>query len=255
MNNLKKRLRLKSKKKLLNFIDQSRSTEEISIKYKVNYEGLYNNLIDDSIKKAYSLNSKIPYWIKNLTGLSGRKFRYFINNLIESFPNPKYLEIGSWIGSTSCSASYKNKLKISCVDNWSETFENIKEPRDLFLLNINKCLEKETEFQLYDIDFRHLDYKTIGKFNIFFVDGPHHREDHYDVIKIAQDALESEYILIVDDWNWKQVREGTFEAIKDLKLNIQSNIEIRTTQDDLRPLFEGKFTDWHNGYSFFVLKK
>ena len=255
MNNLKKRLRLRKKKRLLNFIEESRSCEETSIKYKVKTESLYNNLLEESIRQAYTLDSKIPRWIRNLSGLSGRKYRYLINNLVENFPNPKYLEIGSWIGSTSCSASYKNKLKIACVDNWSETFENIKKPKDLFLLNINKCLEKETEFKLYEIDFRHLNYKTIGKFNILFVDGPHHKEDHYDVIKISQDALENEYVLIVDDWNWKQVREGTFEAIRDLGLNVKSNIEIKTTQDDLRPLFEGKFTDWHNGYSFFVLKK
>ena len=45
------------------------------------------------------------------------------------------------------------------------------------------------------------------------------------------------------------------EAINDLGLNIKSNIEVRTTQDDSKPLFDGKYTDWHNGYSFFVLKK
>ena len=255
MNNFKKKLRLRRKKKLLNFIDKSRSSEEISIKYNVKSESLYNSLLEESIKHAYTLNSKIPQWIRNLSGLSGRKYRYLINNLVENFPNPKYLEIGSWLGSTACSVSYKNKLKISCVDNWSETFENIRKPKDLFLLNINKCLEKGTEFHLYEIDFRHLDYKAIGKFNIFFVDGPHHKEDHYDVIKISQEALENEYILIVDDWNWKQVREGTLEAINDLGLNIKSNIEVRTTQDDSKPLFDGKYTDWHNGYSFFVLKK
>ena len=32
--------------------------------------------------------------------------------------NPKYLEIGSWAGSTVCSAIYGNKVKALCIDNW-----------------------------------------------------------------------------------------------------------------------------------------
>ena len=46
---------------------------------------------------------KINDFILNLTGLSGRKFRSMLNNLIEKFESPRYLEVGSWYGSTACS--------------------------------------------------------------------------------------------------------------------------------------------------------
>ena len=46
--------------------------------------------------------------------------------------------------------------------------------------------------------------------NIYLYDGPHHFEDHFDGIKLVQPALEKKFILIVDDWNWDQVRNGTY---------------------------------------------
>ena len=55
---------------------------------------------------------KIDQWILNIRGLSGRKYRNLINNLISKLKNPSYLEIGSFTGSTACSAAAKNTLKI-----------------------------------------------------------------------------------------------------------------------------------------------
>ena len=57
-----------------------------------------------------------------MDGLSGRKYRSLINSLINKVKNPSYLEIGSWLGSTACSAAFKNKLTITCIDNWSQVF-------------------------------------------------------------------------------------------------------------------------------------
>ena len=67
-----------------------------------------------------------------MEGMSGRKFRQLINKVIAATPNASYLEIGSWIGSTACSAMHGNRVRITCVDNWSqfggpkeELFKNI----------------------------------------------------------------------------------------------------------------------------------
>ena len=59
----------------------------------------------------------------------------------------------------------------------------------------------------------------------------------------------------MDDWNWDQVRNGTTAAIEDLKLNVISKLEIRTTHDGSNALAFGKNSDWHQGYCFFVIKK
>ena len=73
---------------------------------------------------------------------------------------------------------------------------------------------------------------------------------------MAQPALEDVFFLIIDDWNWAQVRNGTLNAIKDLNIKIISSIEIRTTQDNTMPQFMlGQYSDWHNGYFLTICKK
>ena len=42
-----------------------------------------------------------------MEGLSGRKYRSLINNLIQKIKDPRYLEIGTWLGSTACSAAFE----------------------------------------------------------------------------------------------------------------------------------------------------
>jgi len=45
-------------------------------------------------------------------------------------------------------------------------------------------------------------------------------------------------------------------ALDDLKINIISKIEVKTTQDDSMPkLFIGQYSDWHNGYFIAVCEK
>ena len=149
----------------------------------------------------------------------------------------------------------QNNLNITCIDNWSQNFTNKYNPQKEFLENIKKCLTKKSQFKLISKNFRKINFKKIGKFNIYLYDGPHHLEDHFDAIKVVQPALNEKYLLIIDDWNWDQVRAGTERAIKELKLNIISKLEIRTTIDGSNSLFSGENSDWHQGYCFFVIKK
>ena len=88
-------------------------------------ENLENSLflkIKDSYDEAMAQTRKINDFILNLSGLSGRKFRSMLNNLIEKYESPRYLEVGSWHGSTACSVCYQNKVKLTCIDNWSQKF-------------------------------------------------------------------------------------------------------------------------------------
>ena len=85
-----------------------------------------------------------------MEGLSGRKYRSLINNLVEKIEKPSYLEIGSWLGSTACSAAFKNDFKITCIDNWSQHFlKNFQTPNK-FLKKIlkNVCPQKQNTILL-----------------------------------------------------------------------------------------------------------
>lgn len=255
MENFKRKLLIKKKKRLTQIVNLVSSLDEIKVTFEGNLE---NNLflkIRNSYDEAMAQKRKINDLILDLNGLSGRKFRSMLNNLIEKFDKPKYLEIGSWHGSTACSVSYKNKVDLTCIDNWSQSFIEGKDPKFEFNNNIQKALNEECNLNVINEDFRKVNYNNIGKHNIYLYDGPHNFEDHFDGVKFVQPALENEYILIVDDWNWNQVRSATFSALEHLKLKITSQLEIKTTCDDTSALITGENSDWHQGVCFFVIKK
>ena len=58
-------------------------------------------LIKHSFDRALNDESPLPSEIRDIDGMSGQKYRAFINNLVRSCPNPRYLEVGTWAGSTA----------------------------------------------------------------------------------------------------------------------------------------------------------
>lgn len=212
----------------------------------------YSTLIQECLSEE---NSNLPDWILEMDGMSGKKYRHFINNLIDKIENPRYLEVGCWKGSTTCSAIYGNDVTAYCIDNWSE----FGGPKDIFCKNIERCVDdcENIGITFEESDFRDMNYMEIGKYNLYLFDGPHKMQDQYDGLYFVQQALDDEFIFICDDWNWKDVRDGTFQAISDLKLNVIYSKEIRTTDDDSYPSEENtkQNSDWHNGYYISVLSK
>ena len=86
--------------------------------------------------------------------MSGQKYRAFINNLVRSCPNPRYLEVGSWAGSTATAALSGNRASALCIDNWSQ----YGGPKDQFFQNIKKVLSEKIQFKFMERDFRSVDY-------------------------------------------------------------------------------------------------
>ncbi len=194
---------------------------------------------------------ELPDWIRKMKGMSGQKYRLLINELVRTTPDACYLEVGSWIGSTACSAIFGNNLKALCIDNWSE----FGGPKETFFSNIAKCQTSDVEFDFMEADCLEVDYSKLGPFNIFFYDGPHSEEDTYKCITASQEALAPVYTLIVDDWNWGYVRRGTCRALQDLGVEIIAELSIRTTQDGSYPRVYEHRSDWHNGYYFAVCRR
>lgn len=217
-----------------------------------NKKSKYAQLIEDSLENN---TSKLPNWILEMDGMSGRKYRHFINNLIYSLEDPRYLEIGCWKGSTSCSAIFGNKVNSYCIDNWSQ----FGGPKNIFCDNVQKCADEcdDIEIIFEEADFKKISYTEIGKYNVYLFDGPHEEKDQYDGLMFVQPALDDEFIFICDDWNWEKVRIGTMNAIKKLNLDILFSIDIKTTDDGSYPPENDtkQNSDWHNGYYISVLRK
>jgi hypothetical protein len=200
--------------------------------------------LKDALQRALSECSKLSRDVLMLDGMSGRKYRHFINNLIQSVAEPRYLEIGVWKGSTLCSALYFNDVRALAIDNWTL----FGAPSNEFFANLAKHKGPKARLSFLDTDFRDVDFATIGKFNVYFFDGPHNPEDQRDGVLLAQPALDDHFIYIVDDWNWAHVRVSTQEAIREANIQLDFVMEIRTTLDDSQPEIVNQASDWHNGY-------
>ncbi len=214
-------------------------------------DNLYAHLLDNAFNRALALDGKVSPAVMAMVGMSGKNYRLLINNLVASMPDARYLEVGSWAGSTACSAMDGNRLTIVCIDNWSE----FGGPKEAFLANVAGCATDNTAFGFIESDFRAVDFSRIGKFNIYLFDGPHSQQDQYDGVAMALPALDDQFIFIVDDWNWPAVREGTRAAIAAARLKVLYEIEIRTTQDNGHAAIAQQDSDWHNGYFIAVISK
>jgi len=225
--------------------------DRLSIKRSGSGSGLYSTLLHNAFDRALALDGKVSDRVMDLEGMSGKNYRLFINNLIGSLPDARYLEVGCWAGSTACSAMEGNRVRMLCIDNWTE----FGGPKEVFAANIEATLSPTVEFHFLESDFRAVDYNRIGKYNCYLFDGPHERQDQYDGLNLALPALDDEFVFLVDDWNWVAVRDGTMEAIANVGLKIKSAIEVRTTQTNGHSEIHGKASDWHNGYFLSVLEK
>jgi hypothetical protein len=231
--------------------------EETSIRFTGEWDHPLAAKLQDAWFDAIAMNYKLPDSIRYMEGMSGKKYRYLINNLVGSIDDARYLEIGSWKGSTAASAIYGNKCKALCIDNWTEFLGNSRKEdiRGAFETNVRNAAGDTCEFSYLDQDFRTVNYSAIGKFNVYMFDGPHSEQDQYDGIAIAQPALDDTFILVVDDFNGDGVRAGTTRAIKELNVEVIASIEIITRVDQEHPVISLQYSDWHNGYLIALVKK
>jgi hypothetical protein len=208
-----------------------------------------------ALDRAVAGSCKLSPDVLGMEGLSGRRYRAFINNLIGSLPAPRYLEIGSWAGSTLCSALFGNKVEAVAIDNWSQ----FGGPYSRFFTNL-AAFKGDAHVSFVERDFRKINYASLGDvfglFNVYLFDGPHEYQDQYDGLRYVQPAVDRCYVQIVDDWNWPAVRNGTSRAVEDLGLRTEFRVEIRTTlNDEHAPPPVAEKSDWHNGYCISVLSQ
>jgi hypothetical protein len=209
----------------------------------------YKTLIETSFQNAENNISKITDEIINMEGMSGIKTRHFYNNLLNT-EDARYLEIGTWKGSSVCSAMYGNKAQVVCIDNWSE----FGFPKYEFLANFEK-FKGENDATFIENDCYKVDVSTLPKFNIYMYDGNHTDESHYKALLHFYNCLDDIFIFIVDDWNCKDVRYGTLEAINNLNLKVLYKKELRLTWDNSHTPNPQARDTWWNGIYIAILQK
>ena len=212
-------------------------------------EDTYKSLIDHAFQNAENHVSKITDDVLSIEGMTGTKTRHFYNNLLNT-EDARYLEIGTWKGSSVCSAMYGNKAKVVCIDNWSE----FGGPKSDFLTNFEK-FKGDNDATFIENDCFTLDISSLPKFNIFMYDGDHATESHYNALLHYYDCLDDTFIFIADDWNWECVRDGTINSIQKLNLKVLYEKEIRLTSDNSHTPYPLSKDTWWNGIYVSVLQK
>jgi hypothetical protein len=207
------------------------------------------NHIELSFDNAEKGISKITKEIIEMEGMTGTKTRHFYNNLLNK-EDARYLEVGTWKGSSVCSAMCENNATVVCIDNWSE----FGGPMEEFLVNFNKY-KGTNNARFIEQDCFKVDTDLLPNFNIYLYDGEHSHDSHFKALVHFYKCLDDVFIFIVDDWNWKQVREGTFRSLELLDLKVLYSKEIRLTQDDSHTETELAKKTWHNGIYVAILKK
>jgi hypothetical protein len=214
-------------------------------------------LVREAFRMSLVDRSGVDPGVLAIDGMSGRRYRHFINNLIGMIPDAHYLEIGTWSGSTLCAAINGNAVKATAIDNWSQfhAWAEIGGPKTMLKENLKRFRTGQAYVSLIESDFRAVDYGALGPFNVYLFDGPHDRIDQYDGLRLPQPCLEQDFVYIVDDWNWASVRNGTRAAIESVGVTVLYSLEIRSSLDDSHPTPSRQDSDWHNGYCIAVLRK
>lgn len=212
-------------------------------------DALYINHLERCIEKAENNISNINDFILNMDGMSGVKTRHFYNNLL-SLEDSRYLEIGTWKGSSVCSAMFTNNATVLCIDTW----EGFGGPFEEFKRNFNEC-KGNNNASFIKADCYTVDVSAIGKFNMYMFDGEHDYDSHYNSLVYYKDCLDDIFIFIVDDWNIDTVRIATNASIKDLNFKILWEKEIRLTNDNSHTPQPTAKETWWNGIYICVLQK
>ena len=170
--------------------------------------------------RSVALGSKrsklIGTGVDELRGFSTRQVRWFINELC-SFGPCKYLEIGTWAGSTLIPAIYKNECEGIGIDNWSQFT-----PKELGGFDARVELQKNlTKYQLNptmlsgDCFWESIMKMPLVKdINVFMYDGLHDAEPTQKAIEIYGKLCAQPFILLVDDLELEpSVRIGLSKAL------------------------------------------
>jgi len=229
--------------------------------------------INDSVDFADRGLSSLPEEALYINGMSSNKTRHLINNLASKAH--KYLEIGTWRGSTLLAARLNTPLQIAVgVDDFSQF--TLPHPKYGIWLYCNHGTPEEfkpfwqTQMHPSDELKRNLEYfkvsgvqmvegdafnvdmintlDALGPYDLFFNDGDHKYISQKQTIIDYARLLTDEAIVVVDDWNATEVRDGTMAGIAEAKLKVIHQVDLFSKGNcDL--------SSWWNGVGIFLINK
>ena len=135
-------------------------------------------------------------------------------------PGECYVEVGTYTGKSLISAMLNNEPStVYACDNFSE----FQETNSLSVLRQNlEHYELSEGVTFYNGDFNEqIHVANISEpIGVYFFDGPHDEESQYQGVRVPEDLLADEALVIVDDWRLatdsaSYAKVGTERAVRD----------------------------------------
>jgi hypothetical protein len=180
----------------------------------------YSEFMNEVVAKAIMGLGKIPQEILMLEGMSSWANRVLLNNLCDG--NGKYLEIGSWKGSTFISALYNN---LNCtgtsIDHHKEFTNSQFETTAEFLRdNCAKHLTHGEKYELITADCFNFKFPEKRQYDIYFYDGWHSYDAQYKSLEYYYDSLKPIFYYVCDDYSLKRCETATQNAFEVLDIQV-----------------------------------
>lgn len=86
-------------------------------------------------------------------------------------------------------------------------------------------------------------------------DGAHTHTAQKLAITHFWEALADASVLVIDDWNWRDARTGTFDGLRDVGAVVLFQAELRMTWNEEHTSLEAAHAGFWNGMAVFVVAK
>lgn len=166
---------------------------------------------------------------------TGPGTRHILNNLL-STNEETYLEVGMYHGGSFACALHGNKVNCAYgIDMLHREYEDVM--RASILHNTWKYHKPENGRVVIHFEdcFKFETQRIVDPVTVYLYDADHSEEGHRKGITHFWPCLADRFVLIVDDWNWKDVKSGTESGLSEVGARVISKIEL----DDREKYYEG----------------
>lgn len=213
-----------------------------------------NGHVAKSIERALLGDSKLDPEVLKINGFATPTMRHLFSNLC-NIQDCSYLEVGTFCGATFVSAFNNNPIHAVGIDNFTQPFEQTGVV-DQLRENMERWKEtaknvwffKGDCFDLSSNDLRQL--RDRRPFDVYYYDGEHSYDNQARALPAFFDLMADQFIHIVDDFQWDDVKRGTEDGMKvlapRLKIEHEWHLNGERMHDD--PI-------WWNGVAIYVCSK
>lgn len=210
--------------------------------------------IKEAIEKALRRESKLTPLALSVPALSSLNIRHLMNNLgsLATY----YAEIGVHRGGLFCSTICNNEnLKMAfAIDNWASDEASDEKAKPDFEENLALLKPQNLLTAIFHCDAFPPNKSEDGMdgilprpIDLYLYDASHDEDSQSKALTYWIGSMADEFIFCVDDYDWREVQEGTERGIKESGAEVlYSNIWVGNDHDN-----NGAW----NGFAVFLLKK